>query len=224
MGTGEESERRGRETVPDSKEREKRCILISRMITWFDAESELIPTDVNIIERALRDYSGTDIFAIWKDVREDFVAISSLPAKSEELTKFSRMLTRVRFGLFLGSVAAMVFTLVVSFKLIALPFDPSYIVFALFIILYGVFALNTFLNRSYNRKLAKLYSDHLEEFSSRRKKIRKATQKLIDKLNSDVRSFKLEPNKFSFDVVHSDYKNIIVTKKRGARLKATVSS
>jgi len=116
------------------KDKEKRCSLIARLITWFDAEAELIPADVDAIEKVLKDYTGTDIFAIWKDVRDDFVAISTFPSKFQEITRYARSLAKIRMFLLFGSIIAMVFTLLISFHAVTLPIDPTYIIFILFYI------------------------------------------------------------------------------------------
>ncbi|MEM0116837.1 MAG: hypothetical protein QXV32_00060 [Conexivisphaerales archaeon] len=200
----------------------KRCSLIARMITWFDAEAELIPADIDLIEKHLKDYSGTDIYAIWKDVRDDFVAISTFPSRFQEISKYNKSLTRIRLFLLFGSIIAMVFTLLISFHALTLPVDPTYIIFVLFIVLYGVFAGNTFLNRSYNRKIEKLYIDHAEEFSGRKKHLRKAAQRLIDKLMIDIKSSKLDRQKYAFDVINPDYRNVEILRKRGGRYRAVV--
>src|SRR5579875_2967147 len=189
----------------------KRCSLIARMITWFDAEAELIPADIDLIEKHLKDYSGTDIYAIW-----------NFPSKFQEVSKYAKSLTRIRLFLLFGSVIAMVFTLLISFHAITLPIDPTYIIFILFIVLYGVFAGNTFLNRSYNRKIEKLYIDHAEEFSGRKKHLRKAVQRLIDKLMIDIKSSKLDRQKYVFELVNPDYRNVEILRKRGGRYRAVV--
>jgi len=205
-----------------AKDKEKRCSLIARLITWFDAEAELVPADVDAIEKVLKDYTGTDIFAIWKDVRDDFLTISTFPSKFQEITRYAKSLTRIRLFLLFGSIIAMVFTLLISFRALTLPIDPTYIIFILFIVLYGVFAGNTFLNRSYNRKIEKLYLDHADEFSARKKHLRKSVQRLIDKLLIDIRSSKLDRQKYAFELYNPNYKNIEIIRKRGGRYRAVV--
>lgn len=209
--------------MPDTADKRKRCLLIAKMITWFDAEAELIPLDVDMVEKALKNYNGTDLYAIWKDVKEDFISISAFPAKFEEITRYIRYMTRVRLLLFIGSIAAMIFTLLLSFHVVRFTADPTYLIFILFIVLYAVFALNTFLNRSYNKKIVKVYTDHSGEFSGSKKKIRRAVQRLIDKLMIEIRASKLDRQKYPFEVFSTNYKNIEIVKKKGDRYKAIIA-
>ncbi|MEM0074859.1 MAG: hypothetical protein QXR69_01095 [Conexivisphaerales archaeon] len=206
----------------DPKVREKRCSLIARMISWFDAYSVLSTTDPEIVEKALKDYAGSDLDAIWKEVKDDVYMIANFPSKSPDVERYSQILRRTRLGLFLGSLAAIFFMLLITLGRISFPFDPVYGLFIPFAVLYGVFGINTYLGRVLNRKVVQFYETHQEELAPRQKRIRKAVQKLIDKLYIDVKSLSLDSSKFNFQVFNTDYKNIRVVKGRGGRFYAVV--
>ena len=82
----------------ESRSKASRASLIAKLVSWFDGYVELYTTDPVKIDRALRNYEGTDIDQIWRSVRKDVDRIVELPEKSSEIEKVTRRASRARIA------------------------------------------------------------------------------------------------------------------------------
>ena len=208
----------------DRETRIDRCSLLAKMVAWLDGYASLYPTDVAVIERKLKGWSGTDVDAAWKQVKDDVYAISQMPTKSAEVQKAFKRLSMVRYLLLAAAASSIVLMFVFTEGYLAFAEGEQYVLLAPIMVSYGTFSFYTFTRRSVNKKVTEFYDGRRGELSDRRRRIRRVTQTLIDKLYADVRSMHLEPDKFRFELFGTDYKNVTLVRRKGPKNVATVAS
>jgi hypothetical protein len=204
-----------------------RASLLAKLISWFDSYVELYTIDPIRIEKALKNYEGTDLDQIWKSVRSDVDHIVDLPAKSREIEKYSRRASRLRLISMivgLGTFVVLVGYLYFQSQLkVAGGQDLVIIIPAAMIgLLYGFFMLTMISTRSLNKAMRNFYDQHSGELSKQKSHMREATQQLIDRLSREIYSHGFDPSRFKFQLYHSNYKNIIVLRKNGTKFVSTI--
>jgi hypothetical protein len=205
----------------------ERASLIARLISWFDSYVELYTVDPVRIERALKSYSGTDLDQIWKSVKSDVDQIVELPTKSQEIEKYSKRASRSRvFSLIIGvfTFAALIIYLYFQTQLKSLGGQDIVIIIpaVMIALLYGFFMLTILSTRSLNKAMRSFYDKHTGELTKQKSHMRDATQQLIDRLSREIYSHGFEPNRFKFQLFHSNYKNISVVGRNGAKFVSTI--
>lgn len=198
------------------------------MITWFDSYVELYTVDPVRIEKALKDYDGTDIDQAWKSIRKDVDKINELPEKSEEIEKLIRRSSLARNISFLLTFATFAFLLVFLYftnQVRAIGGCPLILLIApgvVIALMYGALMFNTFATRRLNRAMRAFYNEHAPELRKQTSHIKEMTQLLIDKLQREVSVQNLDPDKFKFEIYSKNYKNVRITGQHRGRDVATV--
>jgi hypothetical protein len=205
----------------------QRASLIARLISWFDSYVELYTIDPVRIERALKNYEGTDLDQIWKSVKNDVDHIVDLPAKSRDIEKYSKRASRSRVLSMLigvGTFAALIIYLYFQSQLKFLGGQDLIIIIpaAMIALLYGFFMLTILSTRALNKAMRTFYDQHAGELSKQKLHMREATQQLIDRLSREIYSHGFEPDRFKFQLYHSNYKNIAVIGKSGGKFVSTI--
>ncbi len=205
----------------------ERATLIARLVSWFDSYVELYTVDPVKIERALKNYSGTDLDQIWKSVKKDVDQIVDLPAESVEIEKYSKRASRSRgLSLVIGifTFAALLIYLFFQNQIKTLGGQNLIIIIPAIMIalLYGFFMLTIISTRALNKAMRTFYDEHSGELSKQRAHMRDATQQLIDRLNREIYSHGFEPSQFKFQLFHSNYKNIAVVGRTGEKFVSTI--
>jgi hypothetical protein len=205
----------------------ERASLIARLITWFDSYVELYTIDPLRIEKALKNYEGTDIDQLWKNVKKDVDQIVDLPAKSETIEKYSKRASRSRiFSMLigLGTFVVLIVYLYFQSQLRVLGGQNLVIIIpaAMIALLYGLFMFTMFSTRALNKAMRTFYDQHSGELSKQKSHLREATQQLIDRLSREIYSQGFEPNRFKFQLYHSNYKNISVVGKNGTKFVSII--
>jgi hypothetical protein len=205
----------------------ERASLITKLISWFDGYVELYTVDPLRIEKALRNYEGTDLDQIWKSVKNDVDSIVDLPEKSEQIEKYSRRASRSRIlSMFigLGTMVVLVAYLYFQTQLKILGGNNLEIIIPAVMIgiLYAFFMLSILSTRSLNKAMRSFYDEHSGELAKQKSHMHEATQQLIDRLSREIYSHGFEPSRFKFQLLHSNYKNIAVIGKNGAKFVSII--
>ncbi len=219
--------RRGNQRSSSLRRGTERASLIARLISWFDSYVELYTIDPVRIERALKNYSGTDLDQIWKSVKNDVDHIVDLPTKSKEIEKYSKRASRSRaLSLLIGISTFVVLIIYLYFqsqiKILGGQDVVIIIPAAMIALLYGFFMLTMLSTRALNRAMRTFYDEHSGELSKQKSHMHEATQQLIDRLSREIYSHGFEPSKFKFQLFHSNYKNIAVVGRSGAKFVSTI--
>jgi hypothetical protein len=197
------------------------------MITWFDSYVELYTIDPVRIERALRNYEGTDIDQAWKSIRKDVDKINELPEESEEVGKYARKSSLARNLTFLLTAATFAFLLIFLYFQNALraSLGSSVLLIApgvVIAMMYGALMYNTWTTRKFNGRMREFYNQHGSELRKQTSHIKDTTQLLIDKLQREIYSQNLNPDKFKFDLYHENYRGVRIIGSRRGRSLATI--
>jgi hypothetical protein len=205
----------------------ERASLIARLISWFDGYVELYTVDPVRVERALKNYSGTDLDQIWKSVKGDIVQIVDLPGKSHDVEKYTKRASKARIlSMIIGVItfAALIIYLFFQPQIKSLGGQDLIIVIpaVMIALLYGFFMLTIFSTRSLNKAMRDFYDKHTGELSKQKTHMRDATQQLIDRLSREIYSHGFEPSRFKFQLYHSNYKNIEVVGRSGGKFVSMI--
>ncbi len=205
----------------------ERASLIARLIPWFDSYVELYTVDPVRIERALKNYSGTDLDQIWKSVRGDVEQLVDLPGKSHEIEKYAKRSSRARvLSMIIGvfTFAALIIYLLFQTQIKSLGGQDIIIIIpaVMIALLYGFFMLTILSTRALNKAMRSFYDQHSGELSKQKLHMRDATQQLIDRLSREIYSHGFEPTRFKFQLFHSNYKNIEVVGRSGGKFVSTI--
>jgi hypothetical protein len=179
------------------------------------------------IERALKNWDGTDVDQVWKSIRRDVDKINELPEGSEELEKHIRRSTLARNLSFLLTFATFAFLLVFLYftNEIRAHFGPIILLVApgvVIALMYAALMFNTFATRRLNRAMRDFYTEHAGEVRKQTAHIKEATQLLIDKLQREVYSQDFDPDKYKFELYHTNYKGVREVGKHRGRIVSTV--
>ena len=181
--------------------------------------------------------ASKEISRLWNEIRPDVSAISALPTASDEVAKASKRLGTIKRIFTVLAVAIIGFyLLIINSSLL----ETSSLVLRLGLVLGVViayyFVLYAYLktNRRLGDLVAEYYAAHAGEVSSQRKRIRDATQRLIDVLAYQLRAREEDnddptiPEKYRISLLSRDYTNINVVrieekkvraKKKGSNIK-----
>lgn len=209
------------------KSSQAKASVITQLITWFDSYVELYTVDPVKIERSLKGYEGTDIDQIWKSVKGDVDHIIDISAKSDEIEKYakraskSRMLSTILALAMLGFLLAYLY-LQSRIKVMGGEYILIGIPAIAIVSLYLVMLFAMLSTRSLNRAMRNFYVQHASELSKQKQHIQAATQQLVDRLAREIYSHDFKPEKFKFQLFHTNYKNIAVVGKRGGKFVSTV--
>ena len=218
------SRKRGQE-----KERASRAALMAKMISWFDGYVALYTVDPAKIERSLKGFEGTDIGQIWKRVKSDVNKIVDLPERSEKVESSVRLASRARrLSIFMTIFTFIFLTLFLIFRnqiiVLAGGTDIGLIVPGVLIgVLYLILMINVLSTRNLNRVMRNFYVEHASQVARETTHLRETTQLLIEKLRNEIYSHNLESGRFEFTLYHTNYKNITVHGKHGARFVSSIT-
>lgn len=207
----------------------ERATLIAKLVSWFDSYVELNTVDPIRIQRSLKGYEGTDLDQIWKSVKNDVEQIKGLPSKSHEIEKIARRASRTRqLSMIVGAATFVVLIISVYyqnlFKLIGgkdLGIAIPGIVLTLF---YALLMMTLLSTRSLNKAMRGFYDEHSGQLTKQKTHMREATQQLIDRLSREVYTHDFDPNKFKFQLFHSNYKNVTVVGRSGTKFVSTIKA
>jgi hypothetical protein len=188
---------------------------------------QLYTVDPLRIERALKNYDGTDIDQVWKSVRKDVDKINELPETSDEVKKYVKSSSLARTMSILLTIVTFVFLLVfLSFtNQIRAIGGPDVVIIApgaVIAIMYGSLMFNTISTRRLNKAMRNFYNEHEKDLKKQTAHIKDATQLLIDKLQREVYAQDLDPGRFKFELYDDSYKTIKVVGSHRGRIVATV--
>lgn len=205
----------------------ERASLIARLISWFDSYVELYTIDPVRIEKALKNYEGTDLDQIWKSVKNDVDDIVDLPTKSPDIEKYSKRASRSRVLSMLVGAGTFVVLIIYLYFQSQLKFlggqDLVILVPAAMIaLLYGFFMYTMLSTRALNKAMRTFYDQHAGELSKQKSHMRDAAQQLIDRLSREIYSHGFETDRFKFRLFHSNYKNIAVVGKSGEKFVSII--
>jgi uncharacterized membrane protein (DUF485 family) len=204
-----------------------RASLISRLTTWFDAYTELYTVDPVKIERALKNYEGTDLEQVWKSIRKDVERINELPEKSDKIMTYVKRSSYARTISFILTAVTFVFLLIFfefTNQLKAFGGSSASIIAlgAVIAVMYVALMYNTFATRKLNKAMREFYDEHAQELKKQTAHIREAAQLMIDKLQREIYAQDLNPDKYKFELYNENYKNIRIVGRRRERAIATV--
>lgn len=199
---------------------------MAQLITWLDGYAALSITDPLRIERALKSHTESDIDQIWRSAKKDVSTIADLPSQSLEVKRNSRVSSYARLASIVMTFISFAFLIALYYlhfdlELLGNPIIPPGIVIG---VMYASIMVSLLATRRLNSAIHSYYAKHSSELAKNRIKLREAAQTLIDRLQRDVVSHDLNPERFKFQVFHTDYRNIVVLKGQGSRHTATVRS
>ena len=210
--------------MPKTKKPRTNLRDLALLATWLDGYSTLASiTDPSRIIRVVKNnQEDLEIATIWKEVKIDISEIAALPSKSEEISRLSKVLGIMRPALmFLGLI---VFTLYIALTdigvLKSLGSNGVLIFLSGFVGAYFVaFAAYYYLNRKVSRLIDSYYEKHMGEVVKARRHLKAVNQKVIDRLATNIRAQKYDPQKYRFGLSQKDYTNIVIVAegKKGAR-------
>jgi hypothetical protein len=207
----------------------ERATLMTKLISWFDSYVELYTVDPKRIERSLKGYEGTDLERIWRSIAHDVDQINELAQGSAEVKKSARNAARSRqLSMIIGGVTFVILIAYIffesQFKALGGQELLLYLPAVMLALLYGLLMVTMLSTRSLNKAMRTFYEKHAGELSKQKGHIREATQQLIDRLSREIYSQNFEPNKFKFQLYHSNYRNVTVVGRNGAKLVSVIKS
>ena len=210
--------------MSSDEEKVKEMKALCGLITWLDGYANLSCVDPIKMDRAAK-MCGDDIQGVWGRVRGDVYSIGKLPGESEKVVRQAKMVNTARiflFGFVVLAILLFLLAAIVAPRLIANQTYSLILLVAIAVALNG--GVFTYLRAT--RRLSSAVNEFYERNEDRarpeRKRIRDATQALIDKLASRIRSTASEPEGYRFTLIDSGYANIRVTKEKGSFM-ATVN-
>lgn len=193
---------------------------IMKLLTWLDGYSAMAPVDPMRIKRMAEKYSEDhDLSTAWKDVERDVWDIAHVPSSSPDITRLSKILSILKqVLLFAGLIVFTAFIIGTGLGVLSFLGQYASVFFAiLFVLVYLVgFGSYFYLDRRLTRRVDNWYDAHAGEISKQRKHIKQVNQRLIDKLAAEIRSKKVDPDKYRFVLMQKDYSNIVVHKDQGS--------
>jgi len=174
--------------------------------------------------------AAREISRVWNDITPDVIAISTLPAASEEISSTSKRLGTIKRIFTVLAVVIVGFYLVLANLNVLQAANLAVriglifgVVVAYYIVLYAY--LRT--NRKLGELIERYYQSHAGEVSVQRKRIKDATQRLIDVLASQIRAREQGdgasgPEKYEMSLLNRDYTNINVLRvdEKGSKKSA----
>lgn len=198
---------------------------ICTLITWLDGYVHLFCVDPIKIERALK-YCGDDIRTIWSRVRDDVYSIGKLPGSSKKVVRLSTVVNVTRLLFLILAVLAVVLWVLASRAELAVLSEPgtSLLVFAIFIIVFNSdIAVYIYSTRKLSITVKEYFESHADEAKPQRKRIREATQALIDKLASRIGTSGTAADEYQFLLRDQNYVNVRATRDREKYITAVKS-
>ena len=188
---------------------------LAKLISWLDGYAALKCVDPMKIERLAKSEGESidEVARVWSDVREDVRDIATLPGSSSEVVKISKYLNISRMAITLMGVGIILVFLVMSslFSVLSNPSVRLGILIAVAGAYYVVFFSYFLLSRKLNKLVIGYYEKHQGEVAKQRRRIKIATQRLIDVLAMRIRASSDElPEKYKLRLFHDDYSNIRV--------------
>jgi hypothetical protein len=188
-----------------------------KLIGWLDGYRALSCVDPLRIESVVKEYPKHDLRTMWREVKTDVYKIASLPASSPEIVRLHKIVAISKFSFLMLAMVSM--TIWIAATRVSTSFFGSMFGIVLLALLAVLYNANIIIYVVYNRRMYKrvraYYEEHSKELGERRKRIKQATQQLIDKLARYIKGQGYNPEKYEFSLFHSDYDNIkIVGEKR----------
>jgi dsDNA-binding SOS-regulon protein len=209
-----------------TKEMVDRDSTMAKLITWFDAYAALSIVNPARIEKLIKGQSGSDLDSMWKNVKKDVTTIVEMPSESEQVQKAIRLSSNARGASLILTMIS--FGVLIFFFLSQNAFkgfgNLALVSGVAIAVMYASLMVSFFATRRMNNTVRKFYDKHESDLYKNRAKMKETAQTLIDKLQRDVVSHDLDPDRFRFEVFHNDYRGISVLKERGQKYLATVRS
>lgn len=196
---------------------EKEMKAICSLITWLDGYSNLSCVDPLKMERVLK-FCDDDIVSTWNRVRKDVYSVGRLPGSSKRVLRLSRVVNISRFLSVGFALLAITFWILAAFLAPGLLSAPgrSLIVLIGFVVVFNAdLAVYMFSTKRLSLAVKEYFSTHTNEAKFERKRIRDATQSLIDKLASRVKASEDSPGDHQFALLDQSYNNVHITKGKG---------
>jgi hypothetical protein len=203
--------------LPKAEKEDPKLGSLVKLIGWLDGYRALSCVDPVRIESVVKGFPQHDLKTMWREVKTDIYKIASLPASSPEIVRMHKVLAISKILFLMLAIVAM------TVWITATRVNPSFfgsmfgiILLALLAALYNAtIIIYVVYNRRLYKKVRSYYEEHSKELGERRKRIKNATQQLIDKLARYIKGQGYEPEKYEFSLFHFDYDNIkIVGEKR----------
>jgi hypothetical protein len=158
-----------------------------------------------------------DIASAWKDVEIDIWDIARIPSYSPQITRLSKILGFLKqLLMFIGLIILVVY--IIGSYSRAFDFMGKYeaLGFAvIFVLAYTIgFGSYYLLDRRLTRLVGLWYDKNSSKISRQRKHVKQINQRLIDKIAAEIRKNKVDPAKYWFTLMQTDYNNIVVRKEK----------
>ena len=203
--------------MSESQDEAREMQAICRMITWFDGYANLSCVDPVRIERTAK-LCGEDVRGVFSRVRGDIQTIARLPAGSRRVVRLGKMVNTSRFLLLGFILLAVVFWLLASQfapKLLSAPGTSLAVLGIIAVVFNSDLVVYMYSTRKLSKEVRDYFRSHGDEAKFQRRRVKEATQALIDKLATRVRSSGAEPKKYTFTVLDQGYANIRASRGEG---------
>jgi len=186
-----------------------------KIIHWLDGYRAYRCVEPSMIEKSFTKFPMEYLRNSWREIREDIYKIATFPTSFPEIGKMYTLATVAKFFLGVLFLLFMVTSIARTrgaksvFGLINL----NHLSMAIAISLCAVIGLYYLSNILTYKKIDRCYKENEHVLGKRRKRLKSATQALIDRLAYYMRKFGYDPENYRFKLFNTDYKGISVHKR-----------
>jgi len=186
-----------------------------KIIHWLDGYRAYRCVEPSMIEKSFTKFPMEYLRNSWREIREDIYKIATFPTSFPEIGKMYTLATVAKFFLGVLFLLFMVTSIARTrgaksvFGLINL----NHLSMAIAISLCAVIGLYYLSNILTYKKIDRCYKENEHILGKRRKRLKTATQALIDRLAYHMRKFGYDPENYRFKLFNTDYKGISVHKR-----------
>jgi len=185
-----------------------------KIIHWLDGYRAYRCVEPSMIEKSFTKFPTGYLRNSWREVREDIYKIATFPTSFPKIGKMYTLATVAK--LFLGVLFLLfMFTTIARTRGAESAFgiNLNHLSLAIAIALCAVIGLYYLSNILAYKMIDRCYREHEHILGKRRKKLKSATQSLIDRLAYYMRKFGYDPENYRFKLFYADYEGISVHKR-----------
>ncbi|RLE82267.1 MAG: hypothetical protein DRJ36_00695 [Thermoprotei archaeon] len=207
------SKTKGKIEKKDEKALKKELQEYVEMINKLDEFRALLLWDPRPIESIARSASSLDVKRAYRNIKGVLYKIAYYPAEVPEMRPLAKKASIFK------CVSILCMALMVSLVVLTLQkpafvertFGSFYAVMVINVIVAGSMTISIFMEYRLRKRIIKVYES--KSFASKKARIGKTVQFLIDQLGKRIKSLGFKPEDYVLELHHRDYKNVVILKE-----------